>query len=144
MIGSHLIKTYAKTLAVLALSSGEAELMSLVKASAEGMGVQAICRDFQENVSIEVQSDASAAIGMVRRKGLGKVRHLATSDLWVQSKQAAGDIVYAKVNGKDNPADAFTKGLDEATLVRHMQAIGVYRLTGRAEVAPAPKSSTVQ
>ena len=33
---------------------------------------------------LKVHSDASAALGIVRRSGLGKVRHLHVQELWVQ------------------------------------------------------------
>ena len=32
---------------------------------------------------LTLKSDATAAIGITQREGLGKVRHLATADLWV-------------------------------------------------------------
>ena len=89
-VGGPLLKSWSKTLAVLALSSGEAELMSLVKAGTEALGLQALYRDFGEEMSITIASDATAAIGMVSRLGLGKVRHLAVSDLWLQEKARSG------------------------------------------------------
>ena len=39
MLGSHLIRTYSKTLATIAKSAGEPELYALVRASAEGLGI---------------------------------------------------------------------------------------------------------
>ena len=43
--GSHLIKMWCKTQAVVALSSAEAELYGLVTASAETMGLISMCKD---------------------------------------------------------------------------------------------------
>ena len=63
----------------LALSSGESEL-----AATEGFGLQSILGDFDLCGHVAVKSDATAAIGMVHRLGLGKVRHLAVGDLWIQ------------------------------------------------------------
>ena len=90
--GGKFIKGWSKTLEVLALSSGEAELGGLIKAGAEGLGMQAVMRDFGLTVGIKILSDATAAIGMVRRLGLGKVRHLATADLWIQQRVRKGEI----------------------------------------------------
>ena len=45
MIGTHCIKTWSKTLAVLALSSGEAELMAVGKGATEMLGMRAIMAD---------------------------------------------------------------------------------------------------
>ena len=57
------------------MSSGEAELAAVVRATAEGMGVVAMLKDFGIDAELEVRSDATAAIGMVQREGLGRVRH---------------------------------------------------------------------
>ena len=81
---------------VLALSSGESELGGLTKACTEGLGMKSLLDDFQVRVEIKVLSDATAAIGMVRRLGLGKVRHLAVADLWVQQRVRSGDLSVAK------------------------------------------------
>ena len=43
--GSHLIKTWSKTQATVALSSGEAELHGIVKATAESIGLHNLLRE---------------------------------------------------------------------------------------------------
>ena len=48
---------------------------------------------------------------IIRRMGLGKVKHLNTSWLWVQEKAASRELQYHKVRGSDNSADLFTKAL---------------------------------
>ena len=84
MGGGKFIKSWSKTMEILALSSGEAELGALVKAGTEGTGIQSVLADFAIPVQLKLLSDSTAAIGMVRRLGLGRVRHLATADLWLQ------------------------------------------------------------
>merc|ERR1712026_609172 len=64
----------------------KSKLGALTKACAEGLGMKALLNDFQVQVEIKVLSDATAAIAMVRRLGLGKVRHLAVADLWIQQR----------------------------------------------------------
>ena len=56
-----------------------------------------------------VKSDAVAAIGIVRRQGLGRIRHLAVADLWVQQKSKQGDARYLKLPGHSNTLDILTK-----------------------------------
>ena len=136
MWGEHLIKSWAKTLPVIALSTGEAELMSVVKGTTEALGLQAVLRDFGIEVGIDIRSDATAAIGMVGRLGLGKVRHLAVSDLWVQQCARDRRAKYHKVGGKDNPSDVMTKAVDAATLHRHAEFMGAVARPGRADAAP--------
>ena len=46
MHGLHLIKAYSSTQANIALSSGEAEYYSMVKAASEGLGLSAMASDY--------------------------------------------------------------------------------------------------
>ena len=70
--GGRYLKAWSKTMEVLALSSGESELGGLVKACAEGLGVQAGMKDFGFHLDLKVLFDATAATGMARRLGLGR------------------------------------------------------------------------
>ena len=134
--GAHQAKAWSKTQATLALSSGEAELAALVRGATEALGVQALLEDWGFKVSIEIKSDATAAIGIVKRQGLGRVRHLAVADLWVQQRAQEGILKLSKHPGLLNPADMMTKGVDGETLNRHMLAIGLESTPGRSRLAP--------
>ena len=46
-------------------------------AATEALGIQSVLSDFGTRVKIEIHSDATAAIGICKRQGLGRVRHLA-------------------------------------------------------------------
>ena len=65
-----------------------------------------------------IVGDANAAIGIVRRLGLGKVRRLQTNMLWVQEKQVNKELEYNTIKGTENPADMFTKALDENSILK--------------------------
>ena len=54
---------------------------------------------------MELLSDATAAIGIVARLGIGKVRHLAVPDLWVQQMARSRRVSYSKVDGRLNPSE---------------------------------------
>ena len=86
MNGSHLIKHWSTTQTTVALSSAEAELTGICKGAAQGLGMQSLVNDLGMKWSLSVATDAAAAIGICRRRGLGKIRHLATADLWVQDR----------------------------------------------------------
>ena len=88
------------------------------------------------NWDILIRTDATAAIGICRRRGLGKVRHLATADLWVQDRLRAGDFRLEKVAGADNPSDILTKHVERPLLLRHLKTLGLYSESGRADSAP--------
>ena len=83
MLGKHLIRSYVGTQAAPALSSGEAEFVAQVKSGSIAFGVQSLCRDFGEEVSIELRMDSSAVPGWIGRPVLSKLRHLETGLLWI-------------------------------------------------------------
>ena len=76
MWGQHCLKMWSSTQATVALSSAEAELYALTKGAAQGLGMTALLHDFGPTATVTVHTDASAAIGIVRRAGLGKLRYL--------------------------------------------------------------------
>ena len=84
--GDHLIKTWSRTQAVTALSSAEAGLYSAAKTSAEVLGAMSMWGDFGKAIMGSVLGDANAALDIIKRAGLGKLRHLNTQWLWVQEK----------------------------------------------------------
>ena len=136
MLGSHLIKHWSKTQSTVALSSAEAELTGICSGAANGLGFQALAKDLGIPLTLTVLTDAAAAVGICRRKGLGKVRHLATADLWVQDRVKKKDVVLERVPGVDNPADILTKHVDQALLQKHAQFLGLRQEAGRATSAP--------
>ena len=112
MYGKHLIKTWCKTQAVVALSSAEAELYGIIKTASETLGIMSILWDWQIPMSADLLADASAALGIIGRSGLGKLRHIDTSYLWLQQESIKEKIRLNKVLGTENPADMNTKGLN--------------------------------
>ena len=110
---------------MVALSSAESEFYACVKAASEALGVMSILSDFGQRVHARVLADASAALGIIARKGFGKVRHIDTSFLWVQEINAKRDIEFQKVRGEANVADLLTKNLTREVMVRHFDALGM-------------------
>ena len=72
MIGSHFIKSWSPTQAVISLSSGESEFYGVVKASGIGLGYQALMEDLGWRLDLRVWTDSTATIGICGRAGLGK------------------------------------------------------------------------
>ena len=116
------MKAWSRTMGVLALSSGESELAAVVRAATEGLGLQSILNNFDLCGHVAIKSDATAAIGMVRRLGLGKVRLLAVRDSWVRHHVRSVKIRVSKTSGLENPSDAQTKYLGPEPLLRHTKA----------------------
>ena len=136
MRGSHLIKHWSKTQKVVTLSSAEAELGGVVLAATEGLGTQSVATDLGIKVRLRLRADSAAAIGICNRSGIGKVRHLAVSQLWIQERIRSGALLLAKVRGDLNPADACTKYLAAPVLLKCMAMAGAYVTEGRSSASP--------
>ena len=136
MHGSHLVKHWSTTQKTVTLSSGEAELAGIVKGTAEGLGLRSLATDLGYTVGIRVYADSAAAIGICRRCGIGRVRHLATGQLWVQEKIRSGDVELCKVPGGVNIADLLTKYIARELADRHLAGACLLRGGSRAASAP--------
>ena len=84
LCGSHTVKHWSKTQTTVCLSSGEAELRGIGDGHAQALGLQSIARDLGMTWQIDMFTDATAAIGIARRRGMGKIRHLDVTALWIQ------------------------------------------------------------
>ena len=136
MRGCHLVKHWSSTQTTVALSSAEAELTGICRGATQGLGLQSLAADLGISLHLDVHTDSIAAIGICRRRGLGKVRHLATADLWVQDRLKKKDFSLHKVLGADHPSDILTKHVDRVLLERHLQSVNLRYETGRAASAP--------
>ena len=105
--GSHPIKMWSRTQALVSLSSAEAELFAAIKACSETLGFLSL---HQIHANGKVMSDASAALRIIKRQELGRTRHIHTSYLWIQHVNERG-INCSKVPVSENCADLFTKPL---------------------------------
>ena len=101
------------------------------------MGMKSIARDLGFSLGVRLHSDATAALGIARRRGLGKIRHLDVTDLWCQEQVRLGTVSLHKVLGTENPADIMTKYTDSATLQKMLGIMNLRFLDGRAACAPA-------
>ena len=124
LLGKHVIKSWSTTQAVIALSSGEAEYYSMVKGGSVSMGCQAMLKEIGVQVSMVLKCDASAAVGIVLRRGLGRVRHIDVSQLWLQEKVAQGVFHVIKVKSSENRSDALTKHVSRNDIDWHLKSTG--------------------
>ena len=81
MHGINNLKHWSNTQTTVCLSSGESELRGISDGLAQALGVQTIAKDFDFKWPIKMFSDATAAIGIARRRGMGRIRHLDVCDL---------------------------------------------------------------
>ena len=124
-MGSHCIKHWCKMQHAVALSSAEAELYAGVLTATEGLGIQAMAEDLGIKLHMSLYLDAKAAIAIMSREGLSKVKHIETRFLWIQDAIKAKRFSLRKVKTEENPADLFTKPLDIGKTNYFTTAIGL-------------------
>ena len=140
MLGTHLLKSWSVNQQHVALSSGEAEYYGLVRGVSQALGAKAVLKDLGIEIGIQALVDASAAVGIACRRGLGKVRHIELDQLWLQSQVARGRVRVYKVPGDENIADSLTK---HSTLQRIEQTVwytNSQAVPGRHELVPSTAS----
>ena len=93
-------------------------------------------KDLDVCMDIVIKTDASAAKGIANRRGLGKVRHIEVSQLWVQEQVSRGMIHIEKVAGPQNIADALTKHVESEGIEKHMAFSSQHVKQGRHSLAP--------
>ena len=103
--------------------------------STEVMGIMSMMKEWGISKSARVFADSSAALGVVHRRGSGKLRHVRVSMLWVQEVRASGEMKFEKVEGTMNPADLMTKNLCAKTMLNHSSTLGVEIREGRADAS---------
>ncbi len=92
-----------------------------------------LARDWGLHFEGELFVDSSAALGVVNRRGAGKLRHVKVGELWIQEACESGELRYRKIKGTSNPADMLTKSLTALDIARYMEFIGIVLMEGRAE-----------
>ena len=120
-MGKHCIKSWSKTQHNITTSSAEAEAIAVVKATSEAVAVSRMCSEFGTTLVTCIYIDASAAIGILEREGVGKIRHIDVGVLWLQQKHLRQDIGFHKIDGTKNPADLMTKGLSAEHITRYVE-----------------------
>ena len=92
MIRGHFLKGWARTQNHVTMSSAEAELIALVKCTAELLGRRSMMKDWGRDSCGVVYADSSATLAVANRKGSGKLQHINVSSLWIQEGQDREDL----------------------------------------------------
>ena len=86
------------------------------------------------NTPIKLYVDSTACLGAAGRRGAGRIRHIATSTLWLQCAVGEGRIALAKVAGTANPADLGTNVLSGTVLTGLLRRCGLLYLEGQSDL----------
>ena len=118
------------------MSSAEAELVALGKLAMETLGIRSLCRESeltQDGHGSTLYADASAALSIAKRQGAGKMRHINVKNLWLQDKESQKELICAKIQGEDNPADGLTKHVRQELAEKHAAVVSLRLSADRAE-----------
>ena len=139
------VTMFSRTQSVIALSSPESEYYSACAVAAECLYVKSILQFWGFTPSIELQIDASSAIAIGSRQGLGKIRHMEVKYLWLQQFVATKHVKLIKVRGTEHPPDMDTKHLSREALAKCIVMVGLRRVSdiGVAVVASVSKTARV-
>ena len=135
MLGRHCIKAWSKTQSMIAKSSGESELYGVIKGSSDALGLVTLAKDLGMEIDTRVHVDATAAKGIVERRGISQVRHIEVDHLWIQEQEAWRMLPIGKVDGGDNPSDLMSKNLVIELAKKLMETMGIRFPEGRSGVA---------
>ena len=81
LIGTAMVKPCMKAQTTIALSSGEAVLGGISSGMAQAIGLCSLAADMNWPLRMRAHSNATAALGISRRRGLGQIRHFNAADL---------------------------------------------------------------
>ena len=82
--GGQCLKLSTKKQRVVSLSTAKNELYAAVKAASEGLGIQSLARDLGIMCGLTMHLGASATMGLVNPRGLGRAKHVHMQSLWIQ------------------------------------------------------------
>ena len=125
MRGSHLLAHWSSTQATVALSSAEAELNALIKATSETLGIMNMLQAMGKEFESQIFTDSSAAKGIVHRQGCGKVKHLEARQLWIQETVEKKIVKVQKVGRELNVSDAMTHHWSSIDGSKHFRRAGL-------------------
>ena len=119
LINGHTVKYWSSTQTTVALSSAEAELIGIVKGATQGIGLIAFARDLCLEYELVIHTDSAVAKGIASRTGVGRVRHLDVSLLWIQDHVRSKKLRMVKIAGADNQADILAKHVEGYLIDTH-------------------------
>ena len=107
-----------------ALSSTESEWHAAADAVSEGLFTKDVLNFVGVPCLMNVHLDNSAAVCLVHRVGVGRIRHMDSRTFWLQSVEERGLARFSKIDGKDNVADIGTKDLQRPRVQQLLGMMG--------------------
>ena len=99
---------------IIARSSAEAELYAAALGASEVKGIVSLLKDLGYEKRPVLAIDAKATEHILRRQGIGKLKHIDVAYLWIQDEVRSRRLHVRRVRSEDNIADLGTKPLSKA------------------------------
>lgn len=115
------LKLWSSMQAARAWPSGEAEYHVAFEVLAFVPGFERVAQDLGRKVAIQLCIESVAALWIIRRRGLGKVRHIDTGYLWLQDMVAAKRLQVRKAKGTANPFGLGAKHLESEDIDSYLR-----------------------
>ena len=131
VLGGAALFGFSRTQKPLALSSAESEWYGAADTASEGIFLCSVLNFVGIRCSLEVFMDSSAALAMTKRIGVGRVRHVDSRTLWLQTGSERGLFVTTKIDGQHNLADLGTKNHSGPRLRSLLEMLGMGGVTIR-------------
>ena len=96
-----------------------------------------MARDLGVQLKPRLAGDATAAAGIAKRRGAGKLRHVETKTLWLQRQVTNKKVTIRRIPGKDLPPDLGTKFVTQALMNKMLKEICFHRRQGKSKLALA-------
>ena len=124
MRGGHCLKVWTKKQQLVSLSTAESELFAAAKTASEGLGIQSVAKVLGIACGLNLHLDASSTLCLVKRRELGKAKHVDMQNLWIQEASKSKRFVTKKVGTSVNPADLMTKPMPRPKIEQLMNIMG--------------------
>ena len=93
--------------------------------------------DLGVDISVRLHTDATTGRAIATCRGLGKVRHIAVNELWLQEQVAEREVSTHKIKNKFSLADLLRKYPTAAEIEHIIDFMQHSSLEGRNEIALA-------
>ena len=119
------METSTSTQHFIALSTAESEFYGIIRGAARGLQLRVLLMEMGLKMKVRVRTDSSAAEGVVKRSGNGKMKHMAAKHLWIQEVVRQGIVDVTTIDTLRNAADLGTKYHPERRLQELLQMMPV-------------------
>lgn len=139
-----LLLCFSKTQATVAQSSAEAELIGVNAAVKEAKLIQTLLDEMLIVKPLAVFTDSTACLGIIHRRGAGRIRHLEVKQFWLQDELKRGNISIHHIEGENNVADIMTKAMNRGRFECLRAKLGLRRAASSIDVCGVPVVAMIE